>query len=182
MDKIYLRKGINMILKLLEKYNRYRNPIKYWRSRGCIIGNGCEIYPTANFGSEPFLIKIGNHVRINSGVQLVTHDGGAWVLRYLFDNLKDVDIMGSIIIGDNVHIGTNSMIMPGITIGNNVIIGVGAVVTKNIPDNSVAVGIPARVIETISDYKLKHEEDFIHTKFLDKKTKKKILLSHLEIS
>lgn len=181
VEKIYLRKGIIMILKFLEKYNRYRNPVKYWRKKGCIIGNDCEIYPTANFGSEPFLIKIGNHVRINSGVQLVTHDGGVWVLRYLFENLRDIDIMGSIRIGNNVHIGTNSIIMPGVTIGNNVIIGVGAVVTKNIPDNSIAVGIPAKVIETIDDYKLKHEKDFIHTKFLDRNTKKKILLSYLKI-
>ena len=170
-----------MLSELVDKFNRHRNPIKYWRKKGCSIGSECEIYPTANFGSEPYLIKIGNHVRINSGVQLVTHDGGVWVLRYLVDNLKDIDIMGTISIGENVHIGTNAMIMPGITIGNNVIIGTGSVVTRNIPDNSVAVGIPARVIETIEEYKAKHEKDFLHTKFLDKETKKKTLINHFKI-
>ena len=36
---------------------------------------------SANFGSEPYLVTLGNHVRINDGVKLITHDGGYWVLR-----------------------------------------------------------------------------------------------------
>ena len=52
-------------------------------------------------------------------------------------------------IGDNVTLGVNVTIIGGITIGNNVIIGAGSVVVKDIPDNSVAVGNPARVIRTL---------------------------------
>ena len=52
-------------------------------------------------------------------------------------------------IGNDVWIGANVCILPGVTIGNNVIIGAGAVVNRNIPDNSMAVGVPARVIKEI---------------------------------
>lgn len=104
------------------------------------------------FGSEPYLIELGDNVRITNGVRFVTHDGGLWVLR----NLGKIDIsvgkFGKIKVGSNTHIGWNAIIMPGVTIGSNCIIGCGAVVTKDIPDNSVAVGVPARVIETIDEY------------------------------
>lgn len=56
-------------------------------------------------------------------------------------------------IGDNVLIGANCVIIGGISIGSNVIIGAGSVVVKDIPDNSVAVGNPARVIKTIEPIK-----------------------------
>ena len=54
-------------------------------------------------------------------------------------------------IGDNVWIGTGSLIMPGVTIGSNTVIGAGSVVTKDIPDNVVAVGNPCRVLREISE-------------------------------
>lgn len=54
-------------------------------------------------------------------------------------------------IGDNVWIGGNCVILPGVTIGDNSVIAAGAVVTKNVPDNSVAAGVPARVIKNIED-------------------------------
>ena len=69
----------------------------------------------------------------------------------------------------------NVIIMPNVKIGNNVIIGCGAVVTKNIQDNSVAVGVPAKVIETIDEYyeKKKNECDF--TKKYSSKEKEQYL-------
>ena len=56
-----------------------------------------------------------------------------------------------ITIGDNCWIGGNTCITPGVTIGNNVVIGAGSVVTKDIPDNSVAVGNPCRVVRKITE-------------------------------
>lgn len=55
-------------------------------------------------------------------------------------------------IGNNVFIGAGSVVLPGVTIGNNVVIGANSTVTHNIPDNSVAVGSPARVISTLDEY------------------------------
>ena len=56
-----------------------------------------------------------------------------------------------ITVGDNVWIGAGVQVMPGVTIGSNVVIGAGSVVVKDIPDNSVAVGNPCRVIRAITE-------------------------------
>ncbi|MGL5382543.1 MAG: acyltransferase [Culicoidibacterales bacterium] len=146
------------------------------------IGENCSIYADVKFGSEPFLITLGDNVRITNGVRFITHDGGVWVLRNLNDisiyqNTKNVDLFGKIVVGNNVHIGINSVIMPNVTIGNNVIIGVGAVVTKDIPDNSIVVGVPGKVINTIDKYYLKNESRFSYTKHLPMKEKQRILES-----
>lgn len=162
-----------------------RNPIKYWQKKGAKIGEGCSIHGSANLGSEPYLIEIGNKVRINAGVYLITHDGGLWVLRNM-ENLdptiyRRADAFGRISIGDNCHIGTNAFIMPGVTIGNNVIIGCGAVVTKDVPDNSVVAGVPARVIETVDEYAEKIADRLVPTKGLSKKEKKDFLMRNKDI-
>lgn len=57
----------------------------------------------------------------------------------------------AITIGDNVWIGSNVVVNPGVTIGDNVVIGAGSVVTKNIPDNMIAVGVPCKVIREITE-------------------------------
>lgn len=169
---------MRVIKILMEKYQKNLHPVSYWRKKGAKIGEKCEIYTSANLSSEPYLIHIGNHVRINSGVNFVTHDGGAWVLReYLKDNgAEKIDLFGNIYVGNNVHIGTNAIIMPNVNIGNNCIIGCGAIVTKDIPDNSVAVGVPARVIETIDEYAEKNRDKFFYTKHMDMKEKKIYLI------
>lgn len=140
--------------------------LKKLRERGLVIGEGCEILNGYNFGSEPYLVEIGNNVRITRGVNITTHDGGVWVLRRKYPELMDMDRFGKVKIGDNCHIGMNSLIMPGVTIGKNCIIGAGAIVTHDIPDDSVAVGVPARVIETVEEYMEKNREDFHPTKNL----------------
>ena len=84
----------------------------------------------------------------------------------MYPELAEMDRFGKVRIGDNCHIGMNALIMPGVTIGNNCIIGAGAVVTHDVPDNSVAVGVPARVIETVDEYRAKNMKDFLPTKKL----------------
>ncbi|MER2180194.1 MAG: DapH/DapD/GlmU-related protein, partial [Carnobacterium inhibens] len=64
-----------------------------------------------------------------------------------------------ITIGDNVWVGASTVINPGVTIGNNVVIGSGSVVTRNIPDNVVAVGNPCRVLRTITEEDKKYWTD-----------------------
>lgn len=127
---------------------------KYLISRGSHIGRGTRLNCGVEaFGSEPYLITVGNDCLFAKNVNFITHDGGIKVLNSMnyFDG-KRMDNMAPISIGDNVYIGMGAYIMPGVTIGNNVIIGASAVVTHDIPDNSVAVGIPARVIKTVDEY------------------------------
>lgn len=169
---------MGVIRGIINKYQMRKRPISYLRSLGAHIGEDCEIYPSANF-MEPYLISLGNNVRINEGVQFVTHDGGVWVIRNKYKKYKNVDLFGKITVGDNVHIGTNAVIMPGVSIGNNCIIGVGSIVTKDIPDGSIAVGVPARVIEDVNEYLDKNKEKFIHTKQLSTEDKKDYLMEHL---
>ena len=121
-------------------------------------------------------------MRINSGVHLVTHDGGLCLLRdshagygYEFEN---ADKFGQIIIHDNVHIGTNSIIMPGVEIGENVIVGCGAVVTKSIPPNEIWGGIPARKIEGLDEYVEKVRKKYVNTKQFGADEKKEWLLNN----
>lgn len=108
--------------------------------------------PSAMFGSEPYLITIGQNVEITSGVVFITHDGAAWTLRNFDEKYKELDIFGPIKIGNNVFIGNNAIILPGVTIGDNVVIGAGSVVAKDIPSDSVAAGVPCKVIRSLSEY------------------------------
>ncbi len=159
--------------------------IEYLRTTGVTIGDNCEIYKDARFGSERFLIVIGNHVRINSGVSLITHDGGVWVLRDKCagygNEFMDADCFGMIRIGNNVHIGTNATIMPGVTIGENCIVACNAVVTHDIPSNTIVGGVPARVIEDIDEYAKKMRKKYIPTKHLNWDEKAKVIKRYFGI-
>lgn len=153
--------------------------VAYFRKQGVTIGQGCELYGTVNFGSEPYMVTLGNHVRVTQGVYFITHDGGYWVLRHkvspYYKEFKNADYIKPIVVKDNVHIGINAIIMPGVTIGENSVIGCGAVVTHDIPPNSVVGGIPARVIESIDEYAKKAEPRAIQTKHMSPQEKRRYL-------
>ena len=111
------------------------------------------------FGSEPWCITLGNHVHITDEVKFITHDGGTLIYRHL---VPDLEITKPITVGDYVYFGTRSMIMPGVNIGNNCIIAAGAIVTHDVPDNSVVAGVPARVIKTSDEYFDKIKQNSLH--------------------
>lgn len=167
-----IKQIMDKVLFLL-KDNKGR--INYYRKQGIQIGEHCEIYKSVIFGSEPYLIELGNFVRITDGVKFITHDGGMWVIRNLGYELL-ADKFGAIVVGNNVHIGMDSIIMPGVKIGNNVVVGCGSVVTKDIPDNSIAAGIPARVIEKVEEYYLKNKDKIVLTKEMGNQEKRIYLL------
>lgn len=146
-----LKSKLSTVLYLFSNKGLYTTKCSF-SDRGGVQGKNCTIFPNVEFGSEPYLIELGDNVRVTNGVRFVTHDGSLWVLRNMGKVDDSVGKFGKIRVGNNTHIGWNAIIMPGVTIGSNCIIGCGAVVTKDIPDNSVAVGVPARVIETIDEY------------------------------
>ncbi len=108
------------------------------------------------------LIRLGNNVHIASNVSFLTHD----VTNLVLNNLDEIKAMGNvqerigcIEIGNNVFIGSGTHILYDTKIGNNVIIGTCSTITKDIPDNSVVVGAPARVIGTFDDYVEKYKTE-----------------------
>lgn len=129
-----------------------KNPIKYFRNRGVRFGYNVKIYSPKPglFSTEPWLVSIGNNVFIGIGVQFLTHDMGT----LLFPE-KDFVICGNINVGNNVCIGMGAMIMPGVNIGDNVIIGARSVVTKDVPNNCVVAGVPAKTIGSYENYSKK---------------------------
>lgn len=92
-----------------------------------------------------WLIEIGDNVTMAPRVHILCHDASTKI----FLNYTKI---GRVIIGNNVFIGAESVVLPGVTIGNNVVIGANSTVTHDIPNNSVAVGSPARVISTLDTY------------------------------
>ncbi len=90
-------------------------------------------------------VTIGSNVFIGPGVQLYT-------ASHPLDTMtrRTHKISKPITIGNDCWIGGNAIILPGVTVGNGCVIGAGSVVTKNIPDNSMAVGNPAKVIKKLN--------------------------------
>lgn len=152
--------------------------IQYLRKKGVTIGQDCEIN-TMFFSTEPYLIEIGNQVRIASGTQFITHDGSIMCFR---DELKG-GIFGKIKIGNNVFIGINCIILLNTNIGDNCIIGAGSVVRGNFAANSVIIGNPAKVVSNTALQKLlfRNNPGFIKTNNLTPSQKDKMVKKHFGI-
>lgn len=152
------------------------NPIGWARKIGVNFPEGgIHLYGRTSWSTEPWIITLGNNVHITEGVRFITHDGGTLLFR---DQVPDLEITKPITVGDNVYIGNNVIILPGVTIGSNVIIGAGAVVSRDIPDNSVAVGVPARVIKTTEEYFEKIQRESLHLGHLKGQEKDRALMEY----
>lgn len=153
IDKLYRQ----LKFKLSKAYFLLTSgPVGYARHLGVKVGEGCRIY-ISTFGSEPFLISIGDRVTITAGVRLLTHNGSTWLIRD--ENGRRYDYQ-PLSIGDDVFIGNNAIIMPGVKIENKVIIAAGAVVTKSVGSGLIVGGNPARVIGRYSDYEARVLADY----------------------
>lgn len=98
-------------------------------------------------------VKISNSVQIGLGCiiyynSIVTHD---CILGDFVEISPNATILGRVKIGNYSHIGAGAIVLPKVKIGSNVIIGAGSVVNKDIPDNCIAVGVPAKIIKIIND-------------------------------
>lgn len=142
---------IKIFKKIFEILLSYYSHEKFAKHIGVNMGNDVHIYgnPMGMFSTEPWCITLGNHVHITREVLFITHDGGTLLFR---NRIPDLEITAPIRVGDNVYIGVRSIIMPGVSIGNNCIIAAGSVVTKDVVDNSVVGGVPAKFIKSIDKY------------------------------
>ncbi|MEO2072879.1 MAG: acyltransferase [Zunongwangia sp.] len=155
------------------RFLKSSNEVKWARKLGVSVGENCRLL-NVSFSTEPYLIKLGDHVSATQ-TRFETHDGGMWIFRHKH---PEWDKISGITVGDNVYIGYDCIIMPGVAIGNNVIIGARSVVTKDLPDNVVAVGVPAKVIKSTNEYYKKIKKEVIYTKEMSPKDKKEYLVNY----
>lgn len=156
-----------MIKRIIDKiigYTcRYSNNsfIKYLRNKGIAIGEGNKFRPfsTKIDLTRPSLVTIGNNCYFNENFCLLTHD---WVTHVFINSGREfLPSSGRVTIGNNVSTGQNVTILKGVTIGDNVFIGANSVVTKDIPSNSIAVGIPCKVVMSLDDYYHRRKQDCV---------------------
>ena len=108
------------------------------------------------------LIRIHNNVRIASNVTFATHD----ITHLVLNNMQPApeepfsETVGCIELMDNVFIGANCTIVGGVRIGPNAIVAAGAVVSKDVPPNSVVGGVPAKVICSFDEYVAKRKVQY----------------------
>lgn len=135
------------------------NPVRYAKKIGVNTKGRLFLTGGVIWGTEPWIITLGDNVHISDGVRFLTHDGGARLYR---DRCPDLEVTRPINVGNNVFIGNCVILLPGVNIGNNVVIGAGSVVTKDVPDDSVVAGVPAKVVESSDDYFAKLQRKSIH--------------------
>lgn len=180
MKAKYLRM-INILEKIFRKtfgtlYARI-NHVGYAKWIGVNMGEDIHIYgnPEKMFGSEPWMITLGNHVHITLDVLFITHDGGTLIHRH---KTPDLEITAPIVVGDYVFIGARSIILPGVKIGDNCIIAAGSVVAKDIEDNTVVGGVPAKFLKKNNDYYEQLKKKSLHLGHLKGKEKDRKLMEH----
>lgn len=124
----------------------------YRKIRSCFIKEEAPFYHGKNFHSNslidtlfPKLVSIGDNFTSAPGSIILAHDASVFNHTNFYRAQKTV-------IGNNVFIGANAVVMPGVTIGDNVIVGAGSIVTKDVPANMVVIGNPAKILCSVSDY------------------------------
>lgn len=127
-----------LLRRLLRKLRGGAYSVEELRAAGVHVGENCYIGSKHIDLAHGFLIHIGDNVTISSA-RILAHD--ASTKRFL-----GYSRVGRVSIGDYSFVGAGAIILPGVSIGERCVIGAGSVVTRDVPDGSVAVGNPARVI------------------------------------
>jgi len=152
--------------------------VKWLRSIGVRIGEDCMIASDL-YAREPYLVDIGNRVAIGTGVRFITHDGGAVASR----RGPECRIYGRIVVGDDTFVGVNSLILPGTVIGRDCIVGAGSVVRGTVPDGSVVVGNPAKVVMSMemANRIAVRNRNLVDTRGLSREEKRRRIMERLGI-
>ena len=128
-----------------------RNPAKYARSLGVTVGDNNRFNDVPDFGTEPWLISIGDRTVLCSKIVFITHDGSIYAMKHLTKEYPKLCKFGKIEIGNECFIGKSATILPNVKIGNNCIVAANSVVSKDVPDGMVVGGCPAKPICTIEE-------------------------------
>lgn len=145
-----LLKIFNKIHTLIEDFN-HAVYVKICVANGLKLGKNVVARKNVSFGSEPFLVEIGDDSRIGEGATFVTHAGTTVNVRKL-EGYEEVRNFGHIKVGKNCAIGSNSVILQNVEIGDNCILGANSVLSDSMPSHTVYGGNPAKYICEIEDY------------------------------
>jgi maltose O-acetyltransferase len=134
-----------MVLEeLIELPNKLRIRWLIWK--GMKLGANCYIDKSATIdGSFPWLVSIGDNCTITYHVIILAHDAST-------KRALGYSKIGEVIIGNNCFVGAGTIVLPNVHIGSNSIIGAGSVVSRDIPEGSVAMGIPAKIVRQSQDF------------------------------
>ncbi len=132
-----------LFFKKLGRNTKIYGEIKVYGPNNITIGDNSSLNSYVYLDAALSPITIGNDVVISPNVMIFT--GGL-----LYKTRTKNHFGKEIIIEDNVWIASGAIILQGVKIGTNSVIGAGSVVTKDIPSNSLAVGVPAKVINRIN--------------------------------
>lgn len=113
------------------------------RILGVKIGKNTMISLGAKIDVHRGKVNIGDNCLITSGVKILSHDGASRMI-----NIDDFG-NGEVVIGNNIFIGVNAIILKGVHIGDNSVIGSGTIVTKDVPPQSLVVGNPGKIIRKL---------------------------------
>lgn len=141
-----------MINNLYRVFKRFSSPPRPYslldelKRKGLKVGANFDMQAGCIIDySHCFHITIGDNVTLAPRVHILAHDAST---KKFFNYVK----IGKVQIGNNVFIGAGTIILPGVYIGDNVVIGAGSVVTHDIPEDSLAVGNPAKVIDSCTNF------------------------------
>lgn len=160
---------MNKLFKFFSKI-RYPNSydsetlVKYIRKRGGNVGENVYIYDSCHARidtNNAHFISIGNNVLITEGVIVLGHDYSYSVVANVYSEL--LKKQRKTVIGNNVFLGMNAIILMGAEIGDNSIIGAGSVVSGILEGNAVYAGNPAKKICSIEEYYHRLKDNFVRS-------------------
>lgn len=141
----------NKIRNLLGRGSTHQSELDYLISQGMQLGKNSTVHYGFQIDSGwPWLISIGDNVTLAPYVTILAHDASTNVVGCCTK-------LGRVTIGNNVFVGTHSIILCNTHIGDNVVVGAGSLVTKDLPSNGVYAGVPAKRVCSIEEYREKSQ-------------------------
>ncbi|EIE1227921.1 TPA: hypothetical protein ACGVAU_002026 [Vibrio vulnificus] len=165
-----------MIKKIVNKLIKYNSPRFYYTNiLGVRIGKNFKGSKSISFGSEPYLVMIGDDFYSSTGVNFITHDGAINVIRNRYGEYAEADVFSPIVVGNNVFLGMNVIVLPGSVIEDDVIVGAGSIVKGTLEKGYVYAGVPVKKICSIEQYLDKNRDSIYMTKSLNSIEKREFL-------
>jgi len=143
LSKITIGKGVSIGAQTVIDINEFSEstPVSSLQ-----IGKGTYLGELNNIRASGGKIIIGNNCLISQNVSIIATNHGYKLGELIQDQAWDLE-NNFVTIKNDVWIGCGSIILPGVTIGNGVVIAAGSIVTKDIPDNAIVKGIPAKIMK-----------------------------------